>query len=166
MWARALLWLTAVCIALGCSGCATATITTLGTVAGAIGPSISAGREVFTMGKLETAEPGEFYVVLAATHKSAQELGLRYCPLPRDLQGKDPTRVDLRFFDDRCQPFIIRLERRAAMLVRVRIDVGIFGSEPTARLFLAVLRTHIPPFPPGSTRPVQEPQIEINLSGA
>lgn len=137
------------CIALGLalafssSGCATLTLATLGTIAGTAGSAISTGKEVYGLGKLDAAEMARLDQTVAATHQAADDLGLQFKPDPK-ARPKDPSIVELPFTDDKGSHVKVTVERRAERLVRVRVDVGFFGSEVTARLFLARLRTRLP----------------------
>jgi hypothetical protein len=141
----ATLWaILAVSVAAGTGGCATLTLATLGTLAGAAGSAISTGREVYGLGKLDAAEMARLDQALVATHQAADDLGLTFKPDPKAHQ-KDPSIVELPFVDDKGASVKVRIERRAERLVRIRVDVGWFGSEVTAHLFLTRMRTHLPP---------------------
>jgi hypothetical protein len=130
-------------LALSGSGCATLTLATLGTIAGTAGSAISTGKEVYGLGKLDAAEMARLDQMVAAANLAAADLGLQFKPNPKARQ-KDPTFVELPFADDKGARVKVTLERRAERLVRIRVDVGFFGSEVTARLFLARLRSHLP----------------------
>ena len=141
---RATTWaVLALFLALGSGGCATLTLATLGTLAGTAGSAISTGKEVYGLGKLDAAEMARFDQAIAATHQAADDLGLTYRPDSKAHQ-KDPSIVDLPFADDKKAGVKVRIERRAEHLVRIRVDVGWFGSEVTAHLFLTRIRAHLP----------------------
>lgn len=125
------------------SGCATLTLATLGALAGTAGSAISTGKEVYGLGKLDAAEMARLDQAVAATHQAADDLGLQFKPNSNAHQ-KDPSIVKLPFTDDKASWVTVTIERRAERLMRVRIDIGFFGSEVTARLFLARLRAHLP----------------------
>jgi len=46
--------------------------------------------------------------------------------------------------DDRDSKVRIDIDRRSRTLCRLKIDVGLMGSEPTARLVLARMRMNLP----------------------
>ena len=99
------------------------------------------------MGKFDTAEMAGFAQAVAAAR--AADLSLRPQPRRPYCSRLDPTAVELIYLDDKRARLTVRLDRRSARLVRIRIDVGLFGSEVTARLFLTRLRAHLPHhFPP------------------
>jgi hypothetical protein len=142
---KAIAWaILAISLAAGSSGCATLGLATLGTLAGAAGSAISTGKEVYGLGKLDAAEMARLDQALVATHQAADDLGLTFKPDPKAHQ-KDPSIVDLPFADDKGACVKVRIERRAERLVRIRVDVGWFGSEVTAHLFLTRMRAHLPP---------------------
>lgn len=146
---RTLGWIT-IGLALACTntGCATLTLATLGSVLGSAGSAVSAGADVYNLGKLDAAEMARLDQVVLAAHQAADELTLQFKHDPNAKQ-KDPDRLDLLFVDDKKDKINVRLERRAERLVWIRVDVGWFGSEVTANLFLTRLRAHLPkPSPP------------------
>lgn len=125
---------------IGDGGCVTASLATLGTVLGFAGTAASTGAEVYNLGKLDfsvmaTADDCHWAVLAAAA-----DLQLHVC---RDQQTNEDTReFDLE--DDRKGRILVRINRRAAMLCQCRVDVGWFGSEPTARLVMERIRHHLP----------------------
>lgn len=131
-------------LAFGTGGCATLTLATLGTIAGTAGSAISTGQEVYGLGKLDAAEMARLDQAVAASHQAADDLGLTFKPDPKAHQ-KDASIIELPFVDDKGSRVMVRLERRAERLVRIRVDVGLFGSEVTAHLFLTRIRAHLPP---------------------
>lgn len=137
------------------TGCATLTLATLGSILGTAGSAASAGQEVYNLGKLDAAEMARFDQAVLATHQAADDLTLQFKPNPKSHQ-KDPAVVELPFTDDKKDKINVRIERRAERLVWIRIDVGWFGSEVTAHLFLTRLRAHLPrPNPPNRPEPEQ-----------
>lgn len=144
-------------LALGGLGCEAIPLAMLGTIAGAAGSAASAGREVFALGKLDTAEQVEFEQAVAAARQTAADLGLHLAPPKHDCRKKDPTVEELHFLDDKRAKLSVRLDRRAPRLVMIRIDVGWFGKEVTAHLFLTRLRAHLPPPEPRASHD-HEPQ--------
>jgi hypothetical protein len=124
------------------AGCAAIPLATLGTIAGAAGSAVSTGRDVYSLGKLDTAEMATLAEVAQATRAARVELGLKTDPKPRHSSKAGILRM--AFLDDKCDRIAVRLERCAPRLVLIRVDVGWFGSETVARLFLARLRVHLP----------------------
>jgi hypothetical protein len=125
---------------LTCGGCVGVTAATLGTVIGAAGSAVGTGADIYGLGKLKTAQMASLADTVAATQAAARDLHLK---LKCERKEKDQT-THLEFCDDKCAKLEVRIEPRTPSLVHIRIDVGLFGSEPTARLFLARLRTHLP----------------------
>ena len=122
-------------------GCAAIPLATLGTVAGISTSAISTGREVFTLGKLDTTELAGYPETLAATRRAAAEMYLK----PKGPEKLKDFTAELVFVDDKGATVEADIDRRTEMMVRIRIDVGLFGSEVTARLFLTRLRQYLPP---------------------
>lgn len=128
----------------GAGGCAAIPLATLGAIAGAAGSAASTGQEIYGMGKLDTAELQRGLDVSLAARKAALEMGLDRRPNPKEMNAKDPFVEELEFVDRKGERVTVRIDQRAERLVLLRIDVGIFGSEPFAHLFLNRLRTHLP----------------------
>jgi hypothetical protein len=128
----------------GPGGCGIISLATLGTVASAAGPAVSAGQEIFSMGKLDTAAMQRPDDVALAARKAALDLGLARKPNPNERGVKDLSIQELEFVDRKGNAFKITIDRRAERLVLLRIDVGLFGSQPAAQLFLTRIRAHLP----------------------
>ena len=122
-------------------GCAAIPLATLGTVAGISTSAISTGREVFTLGKLDTTELAGYPETLVAARRAAAELCLR----PKGPEKLKDFTAQLVFVDDKGATVDVDVDRRTEMMVRIRVDVGLFGSEVTARLLLTRLRQYLPP---------------------
>jgi hypothetical protein len=151
---RASVWVIfAIAMMFSTGGCAALTLATLGTIAGSAGSAISTGREVYELGKLDAAEMARFDQAVLAAQQAADDLGLQFKPYPKG-KPSDQSIMVLPFVDERGSRVKVRLERRAERLVLIRVDVGWFGSEVTAHLFLTRLRSHLPR-PPGK-RPSPE----------
>ncbi len=144
---------------LGCSGCTLISLSTLGSLASLGDSSVSQGRDTYFFGKLKAAELASFDQARAAAKSAASDLGLRV-KYPETLTK---TRSEMAFVDDDGTQVGIRIDRRAGHLVRLRVDVGLFGSEPVERLFLKRMRVYMPE-PPPTTMPtrVQSPMIPIH----
>lgn len=128
-------------LATHCAGCAALPVATLGTLLGVTASAVSTGTEIYQLGKLDTAEIAALGHAAEASRCAAADL----CLHPRREQWDKGQVVRLVFADSKHARIKVRLERRTARLVRVRVDVGWFGSEATARLFLGRLRARLPP---------------------
>ena len=121
-------------------GCAAVPLAAAGTLAGLAATSVDTGAGLYSLGKLDTAELATFDDLFAATRAAGAEMGFA-------LSGRS-TRpggwAQLEYVDDRGARTTVTVQRRTATLTRCRIDVGVFGSETTARLFLRRLRAHLP----------------------
>ena len=127
---------------LAASGCATVTVATAGTIAGIAATSISTGAEVYKWGKLDAVEMDTFEDSVAAVRLAARDLQLK---IVKDLKpDAKQDRWSFLLSDDLKDTISIDLDRRTQRLTAMRINVGLFGSEPTARLVLARIRTHLP----------------------
>src|SRR3954470_8936210 len=132
----------AVALAIGAAGgCATAAVATAGTLAGIAASAVSTGADVYRMGKLDSADEARFDQWIAAIRAAGADLNLKVQKWSDD--GKGVWRCT--FADDRKATISVAVERRTETLCRTRIDVGIFGSEPTARLILIRMRVHASP---------------------
>jgi hypothetical protein len=129
---------------LGSGGCAAIPLATLGTVAGISTSAVSTGREIFTLGKLDTAEMADYPDAVAATRLAAADLWLK----PKGPEKLKDGSADLTFVDEKGATVEVEVQRRTEMLVRIRVSVGLFGSEVTARLFLTRLELHLTPVKP------------------
>jgi hypothetical protein len=124
------------------SGCAALPVATLGPMLGVASSAVSTGSEIYQLGKLDTAEMASFEDAVLATRAAASDLGLK-------VKAKEQRKGDslhFAFVDDKGAKVKVRLQRRTATLVRARVDVGWFGSETTARLYLSRIRAHLPRF--------------------
>jgi hypothetical protein len=120
-------------------GCATATIASAGAMAGLAATAVATGSDVYRMGKLDAAEMTSVAEWIAAARAAADELRLA----PKKQSGDQTRRWHCTLIDDRGSKIKITVERRTETMCRARIDVGLFGSEPTARLLLARIRFHL-----------------------
>lgn len=125
-----------------CSGCITASLATIGTILGAVGSAASTGSEVYSLGKLDASVMGSYASSQLAVTAAADDLQLHLCS--DDSPKKYPDIKRYLFEDDLGAKFKIQIERRTSMMCRCRVDVGFFGSEPTARLILDRIRWHLP----------------------
>lgn len=136
------------------SGCAGLTLATIGSIAGATATAAQAGEEVYTLGKLDSAETTNLETVARAVHQAGDDLSLKLDPAIH--QSRDPGVEYFRFLDERNTAFTVRLTALTKTMVEIRIDVGIFGSEVTAHLFLSRIRAHLPRSGQSESRPSAE----------
>jgi hypothetical protein len=123
-------------------GCAILPLATLGTVSGIAGTAISTGPEVTSAGKVQTAFRAQVEDCRQAVRLAGKDLGLR---LVRDRPISDErVRWEFELLDERDSEVDVTVERRSPMLCWCEVDVGIFGSQPTAKLMLQVIISHLP----------------------
>ena len=123
-------------------GCTTAAVVSAGTVAGIAASAVSTGAEVYRLGKLDSADQVRFEELIAAMRAAADDLHLKLGNESRDDE-KGQWRCTLD--DEHGSRTKVTVQRRTETLCRMRIDVGWFGSEPTARLLLAQVRLYAEP---------------------
>jgi len=148
-----------------CNGCITSSLITIGTVLGALGSAASTGSDVYKLGKLEAALMTDAPACHSAVLSSANDLGLKVQIDQHSLQHTDKEKVDvweMTLRDKLDAPVGIRIEGRTDKMCRCRVDVGIFGSEPTAHLFMERIRAnlHLPPDSPPSNSKNQTLSVE------
>ena len=134
-------------LACGTAGCATATVAAAGTVAGIAATAISTGGEIYRLGKLDAADEVRYERWITACREAVRDL--HYTP-EKDLDKGNGSWICI-VRDDRRSRVDITVERRTEMICLTNIDVGFFGSEPTARLILAAARRRAAN--PATTRP-------------
>ena len=145
MLIRALALLT---LLLASTGCATGvTVATAASVASLAGSTLDTGTDVYSMGKLKTAEMAAIPDVVEATYQASRDLKLT---MMTDKQRGDGV-VRMALVDDRHKVVDLWLDPRTPNLTRIEIDVGWFGSQPTATLILNRLRVHLNEIQTGST---------------
>lgn len=128
---------------LACGGCAILPLATLGTIFGIAGTAVSTAPEVYSAGKLDAALRVDDGDCRRAVRQAAADLGLRTVR-DRKMRGCR-RRWDFELQDDRKSDIEITVERRSPMLCWCTVDVGIFGSEPTAKLVMRMIQSHLPP---------------------
>jgi hypothetical protein len=134
-----------VVLALLCGGCVTASLATLGTVLGAVGAAASTGADVYHAGKLEAALLCSGEECHRAVLLAEADLGLHF---KIDHRTDTPTQVwEMTIVDDLKSPVGVRIQSRTKTLCLCRVDVGLFGSEATARLLMERIRVHLPVHP-------------------
>lgn len=140
----------AFCLLLFCSGCAAVPLATVGTAAGIASAAVSTGADVYRQGKLDAAELATLDDVHFAAHAASEELALTFLS-----EKSDDDKIDLRYEDDHGADVLIIIDRRTRALTHIRIDVGVFGAEPAARLMLQRIRFQLRSG--SSTQPVPVP---------
>ena len=143
----------AVAVALLAGGCAAVPVAAVGTIAGAAASAVSTGSEIYKLGKLDTADMARQADAIRAARLAAADLGLTF----KKEEPRKGGATRLEFTDAKGASLKVLVEPRTPVLVHLRIDVGWFGSEPVARLFLARLRTHLPPPAVPTTAPATRP---------
>ena len=122
------------------TGCAALPLATLGTLFGIAGSAASTGTDVYSAGKLDAAELHPVQPLRASAFLAAADLEMT--PV---FDKPDKFGSTIRFTDARESTLDVSFDSRTPVLTRVRINVGLFGHEPTARIFLEQMRTHLPP---------------------
>jgi hypothetical protein len=128
-----------VVLAMACGGCA---LVPLSTVFGIAGTAASTGPEVYSYGKLDIAFMAEDGIVQKAVREAAADLGLRMIRDCRVSQSKKIWNFVMQ--DDLNLKIGVTVEQRAAKLCLCQVDVGLLGSEPTARLVMTRIKAHLP----------------------
>jgi hypothetical protein len=141
------------------SGCAGITLATLGSVAGATATAAQAGEEVYQLGKLDTAEMASLETATRAVRLAGDDLSLKLDTTPPPHRNRDPSIADFRYLDEKNTAINVHVEALTRSMVQIRIDVGIFGSEVMAHLFLTRLRAHLPRSRPGETQPAPQGSV-------
>jgi hypothetical protein len=115
---------------------------TLSTVFGIAGTAASTGPEVYSYGKLDIAFMAEDGIVQKAVREAAADLGLR---MIRDCCVSQSKKIwNFVMQDDLNLKIGVTVEQRAAKLCLCQVDVGLLGSEPTARLARTRIKAHLP----------------------
>jgi uncharacterized protein DUF3568 len=123
-------------------GCAGASLDTVGTLLNAAGSAASAGTEVYSLGKLDFSVMATFDQCRCAVADATRDLELHMESC--DLTNKQQNEIVFKLVDDRKTRIDIRIDRRSGKLCQCRVDVGWFGSEPTAKLIMQRIAAHLP----------------------
>jgi hypothetical protein len=123
-------------LACGAGGCATASVAAVGTMAVIAASAISTGGDIYRLGKLDAADESRYDAWLAACRAAIADL--HYTVEKESDKGDGLWICILR--DDRRSRVDVTVERRTETICLTRVDVGVFGSEPTARLILTAIR--------------------------
>jgi hypothetical protein len=119
------------------SGCATATVASAGAMVGLAASAVSTGADVYQMGKLSSADQARFDDWITDIRAAADDLHLK---LVKESLNNEKSEWRCTLADDQKAKIKVFVQRRTETLCRTKIDVGLFGSEPTARLILARIR--------------------------
>jgi hypothetical protein len=124
------------------AGCVTASLVTAGTVVGAATAAVSTGADVYRLGKLDTAVMANYDDTREAVREAAANFRLK---IVRDQQERKHYHIwNFELADDLKETVDVRIERRSDELCLIRVDVGWFGSQPTAQLIIDKIRSHLP----------------------
>jgi hypothetical protein len=157
---RGILLALAIALPSAASSCALIPLATLGTVADIASSAASTGPEVYQMGKLDLAFVSKFSDVQKAVRQAAYELRLIVIDDPDTT--KHPGVWKCQIEDNLTSLMTITVEARTPMLCRCRVDVGLFGSQTTAKLFMSRISLHIPV--PPKTPPVTSMPADNDLA--
>jgi hypothetical protein len=123
-------------------GCVAAPVVAAGAALEAASSAVSTGTDVYRLGKLDTAVMASYDDSREAVRQAAANFRLK---IVRDEQeGKHSNIWNFRLADDLKETVDVRIEQRSGMLCLIRVDVGWFGSQPTAQLILDKIRGHLP----------------------
>lgn len=123
-----LLWLGA-CM----HGCAAGVdIALIGAAAGAASSAADAGSAVYSAGKLRSVGMLDVESTRTAVLIAADELGLE---IDEENEPR-PGQYRIVLIDELNSRIYIHLQERTPTMTRLTINIGLFGSEPTARLIL------------------------------
>ena len=114
---------------------------TIGTLVGIATSAVSAGPEVYRLGKLELCLMATYPETCAAARDAVNDLRLQMISDAPESGAENGW--ELRVRDDTKAEVAITIERRTPALCWCRIDVGMFGSESTARILMERIEFHI-----------------------
>ena len=134
-------------------GCAAATVATAGSVAGLAATVVSTGADVYHLGKLDSVEMARQEEMISAVRLMATDLHMAISREKRPNKNEWTARLT----DDQGMTVDVTIDQRTETMSRCRINVGLFGSEPTARVMLLRLREHLPIPPQVRLRATTEP---------
>lgn len=102
-------------------------------VLGAAASAASAGSAVYSRGKLQASWLGPFDIVVGAAEEACGDMGLQLMESRGDVTKGVWTIVAM---DDQKDKIVVSVRRQTYQLTEFQIDVGLFGKQATARLFL------------------------------
>jgi len=125
-----------------CGGCALIPLATLSTVVGMAGDVAPVAPAVFHAGKLDVTMMTKYDEVLPAVRQAAWDLQMH---VVRDQKnGGGDWDWDFQLRDDKKEKVEITVRKCTATMCKCQVDVGLFGSEPTARLIMWRIEMHLP----------------------
>lgn len=89
------------------------------------------GATFFTQGKFSSVELAGFEDAMKAVGKAAEEMSLLL-----DEEELEPKRARLVYEDEQGQSMVVVVERRSATVTQIQADVGTFGENGLASLFM------------------------------
>jgi Protein of unknown function (DUF3568) len=131
----------ACCLLLSCGGCITASIATIGAMIGFAGTAATVGNDVYHLGKLYRSVMATQDDTRKAVRATAGDLGLKV--LSESPPSHDNPVSEYLLEDDQKKKMGVSLDQRSAKLCQIRVDVGIWGSEPTAKLIMDRICFHL-----------------------
>lgn len=102
-------------------------------VIGAAASAASAGSAVYARGKLQASWLGPFDIVVGAAEEACGDMGLQLMESRGDVTKGVWTIVAM---DDHKDKIVVSVHRQTYQLTEFQIDVGLFGKQATAQLYL------------------------------
>src|SRR5262245_8237631 len=133
------IWFILLLLPLVTAGCGAVTVAGAASVASIAGSAVDTGNTVFSMGKLSSTEMATWEQCRQAVRLAAAELKLHVTA--DKLRSENEVRFAL--MDDHDSVIDVWVEPRTAAYSEIEIDVGLFGSQPTATLILNRVRKHL-----------------------
>jgi len=125
-------WALGAVVLLASTGCGVE-LAVMGAAASAASSAASAGSAVYARGKLEAAWLGHFDLVVGAAEEACGDMGFYMVSSQGDL-GKGVWKMVA--VDDQGDKISVRVTRQTAKLTEFQINVGLWGKQSTARLYL------------------------------
>ncbi len=134
-----------------CCGCVTASIATIGAALDVASSAVTTGSDVYQLGKLMGQGMGSFVVSFDAVLRAAPDLNLHLVRVYKSGRRGDVGKFRLE--DDLEHVTDVVIERRSGRMCLCEVNVGFFGSEPTAGLIMDRIRHHLAVAAEATTRP-------------
>jgi hypothetical protein len=130
-------------VAFSSGGCALIGLPAIATALGIASSAASIGGSVYSQGKLDSSEMSTMPNWTASVYAAADDLHLKIKKPADPAPASQPVAtMTIVLEDDLGSTISLTAERRTQTLLHSRVDVGVFGSEPTARLLLQRIRHH------------------------
>lgn len=139
---KALLARCAISLLLSAAGCELIPLAAVGAAFDIAGSTVATGPAIYHQGKLDIAFMSEYPVVQQAVRSGAADLSLKVSC--EHQAGKQEGAWEFVLHDDLKAQIVVTVERRSQTLCLCRVNVGFFGSEPTARLLMNRIGVHLP----------------------